>query len=170
MIDMVTIAISAVIAGADSRVAIECFGHAKAAWLRTFLALPNGIPSPDIFGRVFTALDPVTFAEYFQNWIVGVTLATAGHAVAINGKTSRQSFDTASAKKAIPLVSAWASQQYLLLGHMKTETKFNEITAIPALLRLLELQGCNCATSGSRCSWACIRPLRLPYPGTVAPP
>lgn len=140
--DLVTIAICAVSAGADSWVAIERFGHAKAAWLQTFLALPNGIPSHDTFGRVFAALDPGAFAECFQHWIVGVAQATAGHVVAIDGKTLRHSFDTASAKAAIQLVSAWASQQHLLLGQVKTEAKSNEITAIPQLLKLLELQGC----------------------------
>jgi predicted transposase YbfD/YdcC len=142
LIDLVTIAICAVIAGANSWVAIERFGHAKEAWLQTFLALPNGIPSHDTFGRVFAVLDPAAFAECFQNWIVSVAQATAGRVVAIDGKTLRQSFDTASAKAAIHLVSAWASQQHLLLGQVKTEAKSNEITAIPPLLKLLELQGC----------------------------
>jgi predicted transposase YbfD/YdcC len=140
--DILTIAICAVIAGADSWVAVERFGHAKVAWLQTFLALPNGIPSHDTFGRVFAALDPVAFAECFQHWIVGVAKATAGRIVAIDGKTLRQSFDTTSAKTAIHLVSAWASHNHLLLGQVKTEAKSNEITAIPQLLKLLELQGC----------------------------
>jgi predicted transposase YbfD/YdcC len=140
--DLLTIALCAVIAGADSWVAIERFGHAKAAWLQTFLTLPNGIPSHDTFGRVFAALDPVAFAACFQKWITGVAQATAGRIVAIDGKTLRHSFDTASAKAAIHLVSAWASQQQLFLGQVKTEAKSNEITAIPALLQLLELHGC----------------------------
>lgn len=140
--DILTIAICAVTAGADSWVAVERCGHAKEAWLQTFLALPNGIPSHDTFGRVFAALDPVAFAECFQHWIVGVAQATAGRVVAIDGKTLRQSFDTASAKAAIHLVSAWASHNHLLLGQVKTEAKSNEITAIPPLLKLLELQGC----------------------------
>jgi predicted transposase YbfD/YdcC len=140
--DILTIAIGAVIAGADSWVAVERFGHAKVAWLQTFLALPNGIPSHDTFGRVFAALDPVAFAECFQHWIVGVAKATAGRIVAIDGKTLRQSFDTTSAKTAIHLVSAWASHNHLLLGQVKTEAKSNEITAIPQLLKLLELQDC----------------------------
>src|SRR5512143_2137088 len=140
--DILTIAICTVIAGADSWVAVERFGRAKAAWLRTFLALPNEIPSHDTFGRVFAALDPVAFAECFQNWIASVAQATAGRIVAMDGKTLRQSFDTASAKAAIHLVSAWASHQHVLLGQVKTEAKSNEITAIPQLLKLLELRGC----------------------------
>lgn len=140
--DILTIAICAVIAGADSWVAVERFGHAKMTWLQTFLALPNKIPSHDTFGRVFAALDPVAFAECFQNWIAKVAQATAGRLVAIDGKTLRQSFDTASAKAAIHLVSAWANHNQLLLGQVKTEAKSNEITAIPQLLKLLELQGC----------------------------
>ena len=110
--------------------------------MQTFLALPNKIPSHDTFGRVFAALDPVAFAECFQHWIASVARATAGRIVAIDGKTLRQSFDTASAKAAIHLVSAWASHNHLLLGQVKTEAKSNEITAIPQLLKLLELQGC----------------------------
>lgn len=149
--DILTIAICAVTAGADSWVAVERFGHAKEAWLQTFLALPNGIPSPDTFGRVFAALDPVAFAECFQHWIVGVAQATAGRVVAIDGKTLRQSFDTASAKAAIHLVSAWASHNHLLLGQVKTEAKSNEITAIPPLLKLLELQGCSVTIDAMGC-------------------
>jgi len=140
--DILTIAIGAVIAGADSWVAVERFGHAKAAWLQTFLALPNRIPSHDTFGRVFAALDPVAVAECFQNWIASVVQATAGRVVAMDGKTLRQSFDTASAKAAIHLVSAWASHHHLLLGPVKTEAKSNEITAIPQWLKRLALQGC----------------------------
>lgn len=149
--DILTIAICAVIAGADSWVAVERFGHAKAAWLRTLLALPNGIPSHDTFGRVFAALDPVAFAECFQNWIASVAQTTAGQVVAIDGKTLRQSFDTASAKAAMHRVSAWASQQQLLLGHVKTEAKSNEMTAIPQLLQLLALQGCIVTSDAMGC-------------------
>lgn len=140
--DILTIAICAVIAGADSWVAVERFGHAKVAWLQPFLALPNGMPSHDTFGRVFAALAPIAFAECFQHWLVSVAQATAGRIVAIDGKTLRQAFDTASATAALPLVSAWVSQQQLLLGQVKPEAKSNAITAIPQLLKLLELQGC----------------------------
>jgi predicted transposase YbfD/YdcC len=155
--DILSIAICAVIAGADSWVAIERFGHAKAAWLQSFLALPNGIPSHDTFGRVFAALDPVAFAECFQHWLAGVAQATAGRVVAIDGKTLRHSFDTASAKAAIHLVSAWASHNHLLLGQVKTEAKSNEITAIPSLLKLLELQGCIITIDAMGCQKAIAR-------------
>jgi predicted transposase YbfD/YdcC len=155
--DILSIAICAVIAGADSWVAIERFGHAKAAWLQSFLALPNGIPSHDTFGRVFAALDPVAFAECFQHWLAGVAQATAGRVVAIDGKTLRHSFDTASAKAAIHLVSAWASHNHLLLGQVKTEAKSNEITAIPSLLKLLELQGCIVTIDAMGCQKAIAR-------------
>jgi predicted transposase YbfD/YdcC len=155
--DILSIAICAVIAGADSWVAIERFGHAKAAWLQSFLALPNGIPSHDTFGRVFAALDPVAFAECFQHWLAGVAQATAGRVVAIDGKTLRHAFDTASAKAAIHLVSAWASHNHLLLGQVKTEAKSNEITAIPSLLKLLELQGCIVTIDAMGCQKAIAR-------------
>ncbi|HYQ92410.1 MAG TPA: ISAs1 family transposase [Candidatus Competibacteraceae bacterium] len=140
--DILTIAICAVIAGADRWVAVERFGHAKVAWLQTCLALPNGLPSHDPFGRVVAALDPLAFAEGFQHWIGSGAQATGSRVVAIDGKTLRQSFDPASATAAIHLVSAWANHNHLLLGQVKTEAKSNEITAIPQLLKLLELQGC----------------------------
>jgi predicted transposase YbfD/YdcC len=139
--DILTLARCAVIAGADSGVAVERFGHAKVAWLPTVLALPNKMPSPDPVGWVFAAVDPVAFAECFQPWIARVAQATAGRLVAIDGKTLRQGFDTASATAAIPRVSAWASHHQLLLGRVKPEAKSNDITAIPQVLKRWEWQG-----------------------------
>lgn len=140
--DILTIALGAVIAGADNWVTIERFGRAKEGWFRSFLALPHGIPSPDTVGRVFAALDPVAFAECFQHGVGSIAQLTHGQVVAIDGKTLRHSFDPAAAKAAIQLVSAWACQNHLLLGQVKTAAKSNEITAIPPLLQLLELHGC----------------------------
>lgn len=140
--DILTIAICAVIAGADTWVAIERFGRSKYDWFKSFLPLPNGIPSHDTFGRVFAALDPTTFSECFSAWMASIAQLTQGQIVAIDGKTLRGSFDTASAKAAIHMVSAWACSNHLLLGQIKTDEKSNEITAIPQLLKLLHLQGC----------------------------
>jgi predicted transposase YbfD/YdcC len=139
--DILTIAICAVICGADSWVSIEPFGKAKERWFRSFLRLPNGIPSHDTFGRVFAALDPATFAQCFLRWLESLARVTQGQVVAIDGKTLRRSFDKASAKAAIHMVSAWACTNALVLGQLKTEDKSNEITAIPKLLDLLEVQG-----------------------------
>ena len=140
--DILTIAICGVICGADSWVEMEQFGEAKESWLRTFLKLPNGIPSHDTFGRVFAALDPEVFGRCFSSWIAAVSKVTKGSVVAIDGKTLRRSFDKGSEKAAIHMVSAWADGNELVLGQVKTEEKSNEITAIPKLLSMLELSGC----------------------------
>lgn len=142
LLDVIVIAMCAVICGADDWVAIETFGKAKEAWFRRFLALPNGIPSHDTFGRVFALLSPVRFQECFVSWIQAVAEVVAGQVVAIDGKTLRRSYDRRSAKAAIHMVSAWATQNRVVLGQLKTEEKSNEITAIPELLKVLDVQGC----------------------------
>jgi len=142
LLDIVIIAICAVICGADSWVEVEAFGRAKETWLRTFLALPNGIPSHDTFGRVFARLDPQEFAQGFMNWVQAVSAVTQGQVIAVDGKTVRRSYDKALGKGAIHLVSAWASANHLVLGQRKVEEKSNEITAIPALLQVLDVSGC----------------------------
>ncbi len=139
--DLVTIALCAVICGADGWVAVETFGRAKEGWLRTFLALPNGIPSHDTFGRVFARLDPAEFRRCFLAWVRAVVPATAGQIVALDGKTLRRSHDRTNGKAALHMVSAWASGSGLVLGQFAVDDKSNEIVAIPALLRLLDLEG-----------------------------
>ena len=140
--DMVVIAICGVICGADNWVAIEEFGNAKIDWFRKFLSLDNGIPSHDTFGRIFAALNPEAFATCFVSWIQAVAEKTDGEVVAIDGKTLRRSFDRASSRAAIHMVSAWATKSHVVLGQVKTEEKSNEITAIPKLLTMLDLHGC----------------------------
>ena len=142
LLDIITIAICAVICGADTWVYVEMFGKSKEEWFRTFLDLPNGIPSHDTFGEVFSRLDPERFQECFMEWSQGVAELLPGEVVAIDGKTARCSHDTRAGKGALHLVSAWASANTLTLGQVKTEEKSNEITAIPRLLELLELNGC----------------------------
>jgi predicted transposase YbfD/YdcC len=142
LLDIVVIAICAVICGADSWVEVESFGQAKQKWLKTFLALPNGIPSHDTFGRVFGALDPAQFRTCFLNWITAVSGVTEGQVIAIDGKTLRRSHDKALGKGAIVMVSAWATANDLVLGQVKVDDKSNEITAIPELLQALEISGC----------------------------
>lgn len=140
--DILTIAICAVIGGANDWVAVEEFGQSKLEWFRKFLPLANGIPSHDTFGRVFAALDPEAFGRCFLSWVQSLAARSQGQVVAIDGKSLRRSFDQASSKAAIHLVSAWASANHLVLGQVKTEAKSNEITAIPKLLELLEVYGC----------------------------
>jgi predicted transposase YbfD/YdcC len=142
LIDIISIAICAVICGADSWVEIEEFGQAKEQWLRQFLILSNGIPSHDTFGRVFAWLDPQEFQIGFLNWIQAVSDLTAGQVVAIDGKRLRRSHDGRLGRAAIHMVSAWASANRLVLGQLKTDEKSNEIRAIPELLKLLVIEGC----------------------------
>ena len=142
LLDIVVIAICAVICGADTWVEVESFGRAKQHWLAAFLELPNGIPSHDTFGRVFGALDPDQFRTCFLNWITAVSEITQGQVIAIDGKTLRRSHDKILGKGAIVMVSAWATANHLVLGQVKVDDKSNEITAIPELLKALEISGC----------------------------
>ena len=142
LLDIITIAICAVICGADSSVHVAMFGKSKEEWFRTFLDLPNGIPSLGTFGNVFPRLDPERFQECFMEWSQGVAELLPGDVVAIDGKTARRSYDTRAGKGALHLVSARAAANTLTLGQVSTEEKSNEITAIPRLLERLELQGC----------------------------
>ena len=142
LLEIITIAICAVVYSADNWVEIEEFGQAKEKWLRNFLVLPNGIPSHDTFGRVFGVIDPHQFQSSFVSWIGAVSEITAGQIIAIDGKRLRRSHDKRLGKKAIHMVSAWASENRLVLGQVKTDEKSNEITAIPQLLKVLELNGC----------------------------
>jgi predicted transposase YbfD/YdcC len=139
LVEIVTIALCAAICGADDWVAVETFGREKHAWLRTFLRLPGGIPSHDTFGRLFSRLDPEEFRRCFLRWVEAVVGAPGEQVVAVDGKALRRSHDRRAGKEALHLVSAWATASGLVLGQVATDAKSNEITAIPALLRLLAL-------------------------------
>jgi predicted transposase YbfD/YdcC len=142
LIEVITIAICGVIAGAETWVDIETFGKSKADWLKQFLELKNGIPSHDTFGDVFGALDGDEFQRSFMRWVEGVFTVTKGQVISIDGKTARRSHDKAIGKDAIHMVSAWASENGITLGQRKVDDKSNEITAIPELLQLLSITGC----------------------------
>lgn len=142
LLDMIVIAIAGTLCGADGWVQIAQFGREKEAWLRGILELPNGIPSHDTFGRVFSLLQPEAFAQCFRAWVASIRSVIPGEIIAIDGKTLRRSHDRAKGLAALHLVSAWASANNLVLGQVATEAKSNEITAIPALLELLTLKGC----------------------------
>lgn len=142
LIDIIFIAICAVICGADTWVGIESFGNSKYNWLKKFLKLPNGIPSHDTFARVFAKLEPQQFQESFLSWVKSINKITEGEIVAIDGKTLRSSYDKKTKKKAIHMISAWADKARLVLAQRKVEEQSNEITAIPELIKVLELSGC----------------------------
>jgi predicted transposase YbfD/YdcC len=154
LIDMRVIAIGAVICGADDVVAIARFGRAKQAWFETFLELPHGIRSHATFNRVFALLSPSAFQRCFANWVEAVVQRLGAQIVAVDGKTLRRSYDTKSGKAALPLVSAWAVENRVVLGQLKTEEHSNESTAIPELLRALALQGCSVTIAALGCQKA----------------
>jgi len=142
LLDIIMIAICGVLCGADSWVGIETVGKAKESWFRQCLDLEHGIPSHDTFGYVFAKIDHEAFQTRFMHWVERVFQVTQGQVVAIDGKTARGSHDKAIGKDAIHLVTAWASANGIVLGQRKVDSKSNEITAIPELLRLLDVSKC----------------------------
>ena len=142
LINIVVIAVCAVICGADDFVAIAEFGEKKRQWFARFLDLRNGIPSHDRFNAILAAIKPAEFETCFLSWITTLQKITDGQVIAIDGKTLRRSFDAASGKTAIHMVSAWATANQISLGQVVVDAKSNEITAIPKLLQMLEISGC----------------------------
>lgn len=138
--DIMLLTILGVICGADSWVAIERFGKSKYEWLKTILELPNGIPSHDTIGDFFSRLCPEQLRSCFLSWVNSVFDFSGGEIIAIDGKTLRHSFDNAISRPAIHMVNAWACKNELVLGQFKTSEKSNEITAIPELLKILDLK------------------------------
>src|SRR3954454_21150513 len=141
LMNVVTIALCATIAGADDFVAMADWARQKRDWLGQFLDLSSGIPSHDRFNAVFRALKPGPFERCLVSWITALHEVTAGQLIAIDGKTLRQSFDKATARSALHMVGAWAVANKISLGQVAVAEKSNEITAIPKLLELLELAG-----------------------------
>ena len=142
LLAIITIALGAVICGADTWVDVEEFGHAKRAWLETFRELPNGIPSHDTFGRVFGRLDPEQFQACFLSWFQAINTVLPAQQIAIDGKTARRSHDHGVGKAAIQMVSAWATETHLVLAQRHVKEHSNEQTALPVLLEQLDLAGC----------------------------
>lgn len=140
--DIIIIAILAVICGADGWTDVEIFGQSKEPWLRKFLELPNGIPSHDTFGRVFARLNAQEFQECFINWVQATHELATGQVIALDGKCLRGTSDEYLGKQAFYMVSAWAASDHLVLGQRKVDEKSNEITAVPQLLKQLEIKGC----------------------------
>jgi predicted transposase YbfD/YdcC len=141
LINVVVIAVCAVVSGADDFVAIARFGRTKRSWLARFLDLEKGIPSHDRFNAILAAIKPAEFEKCLLSWTTALHEITDGQVVAIDGKTLRRSFDAASEKSAIHMVSAWATANHISLGQVVTDQKSNEITAIPKLLEMLDIAG-----------------------------
>ena len=152
LIEVLFIAICAIVAGADDWVAIERFGKAKQSWFKKYLSLKHGIPWHDTFGKVFGALDPEQFGQAFTSWMQ--MIATVSGVIALDGKTVRHSFDKTLGKSAIHMVSAWSACNRLILGQVKVDDKSNEITALPKLLALLVIKGCLVTIDAMGCQTA----------------
>lgn len=160
LIDMVVITVCAVLCGAEGWTGVETFGKSKETWLRSFLDLEHGIPSHDTLGTVFARVDAVAFQTRFARWMEQVMTRTSGQVVAIDGKTLRRSHDRTIGKDAIHMVSAWASGNGMVLGQRKVDDKSNEITAIPELLRLLDVSGCIVTIDAMGCQKAIAQTIR----------
>jgi predicted transposase YbfD/YdcC len=149
LIDILVIGICTLLCGGESFNDMEDFGHAKQEWLKTFLELPNGIPSHDTFNRVFSALNPTQFLDCFLRWTQSLRKAVKQEIVAMDGKALRRALNKG---QGLPyVVSAWAVENGLVLGQLKVAEKSNEITAVPELLRALELAGCIVTTDAMGC-------------------
>ena len=142
LFEIIAIAILGTICGADGWVEIEQFGYQKLNWLSQYLFLPKGIPSHDTFGRVFARIDPEEFQASFMKWVQALHEITQGQVISIDGKQMRGSHDQGQGQRALYMVSAWAEENHLVLGQRQVDARSNEITAIPALLRLLAIKGC----------------------------
>lgn len=152
--DILVISLCAMLCGAEGFVDFEVFGNCRIEWLRTVLELPNGIPSHDTFRRVFAMLDAKEFTGCFRNWTEGLRRSFRREIVAIDGKTLRRSHQRAKGKEPIHMVSAWAHENGLVLGQIKVDEKSNEITAIPELIRSLNLAGCIVTIDAMGCQTA----------------
>lgn len=139
--DVLVITILGTICGADTWIEICDFAHAKIDWLKTFLKLPNGVPSHDTFGRIFSLINPTTFEKCFIDWISSLSIDLKNEIISIDGKTLRGSANRMRGQKALHLVSAWASNNRIMLGQIKTQEKSNEIEAIPELLKMIDVKG-----------------------------
>ena len=154
LMNILVIALLAMICVGDGWEDMEDFGLAKKSWLGTFLDLRQGIPSADTFRRVLSAVDPKAFNACFIAWVQALAVGTSGKLVAIDGKTLRHSFDRATGQKALHVVSAWIAENRLTLGQIATEEKSNEITAIPQLLEMLDIRGATITVDAMGCQRA----------------
>jgi predicted transposase YbfD/YdcC len=160
LFDIIAVTLLAVMCGADDWTDLETFAKLRLSWLKTFLELPGGAPSHDTFRRVLGLLDRQRFSACLFRWTQALHAATGGTLVAIDGKTLRRTFARKSGLKALHLVTAWASENSLTLAQVACEEKSNEITAIPELLRLLDLRGCTVTIDAMGCQTEIVQQIR----------
>jgi len=160
LFDMIVLTLCSAIGGAEHWTDVERFSKGKIEWFRKFLKLENGIPSHDTFGRVFALLDTEEFLRCLQKWVDALQLSLAGQGVAIDGKTLRRSFDSATGKKALHVVNAWAGDLHISLGQVAVDGKSNEITAVPKLLDLLTLDGAVVTLDAMHCQKKTVAKIR----------
>jgi len=154
LLDVLTIAICATIAGADGWEGMAAFGQAKESWFRRFLRLPNGTPCADTFRRLFARLEPEAFGRCFTAWMRALAGSTEGKLVALDGKTLRHSFDTATGTPALHAVNAWLAENRLVLAHVPVDDHSNEIPALPKLIGMLNLEGAVVSVDAMGCQVA----------------
>ena len=150
-LDMLVIAVCAVMCGADGWADIEEYGKAQAAWCAEVVNFPHGIPGHDTFRRVLSRLDPNELTQGFLSWTAVLSDLSGGEIVAMDGKTLRPAFDRAAATAALPMVSAWASRHRLVLGQVKGDDKSNALTAMPKLLKMLDCTGATVTPDAMGC-------------------
>ncbi len=151
LVEILLIAVCAVLCGAESWSEVEEFGNAKRDWLRQYLTLPAGIPSHDTFSRVFRLLNADEYQRRFMGWVERHFSIRPGQVIAVDGKTERGSRYEFRGQEAVHLVSVWASESGVLLGQRKVDAKSNEITAVPELLQLLFIKGCVVTVDALNC-------------------
>jgi len=151
LIEIIMVAVCAVLSGAESWSEVEELGESRQEWLKQYLKLPAGIPSHDTFGRVFRLLDAQAFQERFLHWVEATFAIERGQVIAVDGKTARGSRDSYRGQEAIHLVSAFAHASGLLLGQRRVDDKSNEITAVPELLKTLFIKGCIVTVDALNC-------------------
>lgn len=156
--DILTIALCTILCGGDSFYDMEEFGEVRLDWLKTFLRLRNGAPTHDTYNRVFQALDPEPFGDCLSRWTQSVRRVLGGEVVALDGKTLRRALKQGEDPRVI--VSAWATESGLLLGQRKVKNKSNEITAVPELLRALQLAGCIVTADALHCQKAIAKEIK----------
>lgn len=149
LVDLLVIAAGTLLCGGEGFNDMELFARTRHDWLKTFLALPGGVPRHDTFNRLFQALDPQAFLNAFARWVASVRLPHAGEVMALDGKALRRAVRPGESVR--HLISVWACENRLVLGQRQVDDKSNEITAVPELLRALDLAGCIVTADALHC-------------------